>query len=46
MGKFVIIVAAMLGVSIIGGAAFLTVWDIPAPTAQEVHVIPDAKFPR
>jgi hypothetical protein len=46
MGKFVIIVAAMLGVSVIGGAAFIMVWDIPAPTAKVEKVIPDAKFPR
>lgn len=46
MGKVLLIVVAMLGVFVIGGAAFLMVWDIPAPTARIEKVIPDAKFPK
>jgi hypothetical protein len=46
MGKLVLIVVAMMGVFIIGGTAFLMLWDIPAPTARLEKVIPDAKFPR
>lgn len=32
--------------SIIGGAAFLATWDIPAPVSTVEKVIPDDRFPR
>ena len=31
---------------LIGGAAFLVTWDIPAPVSDVQKVIPDARFPR
>jgi small neutral amino acid transporter SnatA (MarC family) len=46
MAKFILIAAAVLMVAILGGAAFLMVWDIPAPSAHVERVIPDAKFPK
>jgi hypothetical protein len=46
MGKLVLIFAALLAVIVIGGGAFLMLWDIPAPTARVEKVIPDARFPR
>jgi hypothetical protein len=46
MGKLILIVVAMVGVFIIGGAAFLMVWDIPAPSGHVEKVIPDARFPK
>ncbi len=46
MGKLVLIFAALLAVVVIGGGAFLMLWDIPAPTSRVEKVIPDARFPR
>jgi len=46
MGKLVLIFAALVVLIIIGGGAFLMLWDIPAPTARVEKVIPDARFPR
>lgn len=46
MGKIVLIGLGVLVVVITGGVGFLSVWDIPAPTAHVEHVIPDARFPR
>lgn len=31
---------------LVGGAAFLATWDIPAPTATVEKVIPDERFRR
>ena len=31
---------------IIGGAAFLATWDIPAPVSTVEKIIPDDRFPR
>jgi len=45
MGKWLLIVVALIGVIILGGGAFLMVWDIPAPTARVEKVIPDARLP-
>ncbi len=33
-------------VAIVGGAAFLSTWDIPAPVSKVEKVIPDERFPR
>ena len=46
MGKLALIFAALVVVIVIGGGAFLMLWDIPAPTARVEKVIPDARFPR
>jgi hypothetical protein len=35
-----------LVVIIVGCGAFLATWDVPAPIAQVVKVLPDDRFPR
>jgi hypothetical protein len=45
-GKVLKIVVALIVVVLIGGAAFLATWDIPAPNQQIEKVIPDDRFPR
>jgi hypothetical protein len=46
MLKFTLGAVALLVALSIGGAAFLMVWDIPAPTARVERVIPDARLPK
>ncbi len=46
MGKFALIAAAVVVVIVLGGATFLMVWDIPAPSARVEHAIPDARLPK
>ncbi len=46
MGRFLLIVVALIVVVLVGGTVFLMVWNIPAPTARVEKVIPDARFPR
>lgn len=46
MGKVVLIGVALVAVVIAGGIGFLMTWNIPAPTAQVEHVIPNARLPR
>lgn len=41
--RFLLIVVA---VGVLGGAAFLATWDIPAPTTPVEEVIADDRFPR
>ena len=33
-------------VLILGGTAFLAIWDIPPPTAEVEQILPDDRFPR
>jgi hypothetical protein len=44
MGKVVLIAFGLVVVVIAGGVGFLSVWNIPAPTAHVEHVIPDARL--
>jgi hypothetical protein len=46
MARFVLIALAVLVVIVIGGAGFLMIWDIPAPSERVERVIPDAKLPK
>jgi hypothetical protein len=46
MGKFILIVFAILLIGGAAGAVALMFWDIPAPTARVERIIPDARFPR
>lgn len=46
MGKILLVVGAVLLVVILGGGAFLMLWNVPAPVARVERVIPDARFPR
>lgn len=43
LSKFIVLVALVM---VIGGAAFLTTWDIPAPVNKTEKVLPDARFPK
>ena len=40
------ILVAVIVVVVVGGAVFLSTWDIPAPNQQVEKVIPDDRFPR
>lgn len=46
MAKLLLIVFAIVAVLIVGGIAFLMIWDIPAPVAHSERVIPDARLPK
>ena len=46
MLKIALGAVVLLVVVSIGGAAFLMVWDIPAPSARVERVIPDARLPK
>ena len=35
-----------LVVLLLGGTAFLAVWDIPPPTSKVEQILPDDAFPR
>ena len=35
-----------LVIVLLGGAAYLVTWDIPAPTRQVETVVPDDRLPR
>lgn len=40
------ILVAMVIVIVLGGGAFLAMWNIPAPVAEVEKVLPDDRFPR
>ncbi len=44
MGKFLLVVILVIAAVIVGGAAFLVAWDIPAPVAPIEKVIPNDRF--
>lgn len=46
MNKLLLIFVAVVAVIVIGGGAFLFLWNPPAPTARVERVLPDARFPR
>jgi hypothetical protein len=46
MAKFVLMAVAAVVVIVVGGATFLMVWDVPAPTTRVEHAIPDSKLPK
>ncbi|WP_193555790.1 hypothetical protein [Hwanghaeella grinnelliae] len=46
MGKFILVIFALLAVVLGGGAVFLATWDIPAPSQTVERVLPDDRFPR
>lgn len=43
LGGFLLL---MIVAVVLGGTAFLAVWDIPPPTAKVERTLPDSKFPR
>ena len=36
----------LIAVILVGGAVFLSTWDIPAPTAPVEKVLPNDRFPK
>lgn len=46
MGKFGLIVLALIVVAVVAGAVALLTVDIPPPTSQVEKVLPDDRFPR
>ena len=46
MAKLGGLLLLMMVVLILGGTAFLAVWDIPPPTAKVERTLPDDTFPR
>ena len=46
MGKLVLVAVLLLVATVIGGGVFLSVFEIPAPSAPVEKVIPDARFPK
>ena len=46
MGRFLLIIVALVVIILVGGTVFLMFWNIPAPTTHVEKVIPDARFPR
>jgi hypothetical protein len=46
MGKLALTVIVVMLAVLVGGAAFLAAWDIPAPSSAVERTIPDDRFPR
>ncbi len=46
MAKFGGMLLLALMVLLLGGTAFLAVWDIPPPTSEFERTLPDSRFPR
>jgi small neutral amino acid transporter SnatA (MarC family) len=46
MGKFWLVIFAILFIGIGAGVIFLMTWDIPAPQERTEKVLPDDMFPR
>ncbi|MGI9501045.1 MAG: hypothetical protein ACR2P3_13485 [Geminicoccaceae bacterium] len=46
MAKLGGLLLLMVVVLVLGGTAFLAVWDIPPPTAKVERTLPDDNFPR
>jgi hypothetical protein len=46
MGKLTIGFVVVIVLAALGGAAFLALWNPPAPSAAVEKVLPDARFPK
>ncbi len=46
MGKVAVALVILIALLLLGGMAFLALWNPPAPTAPVEKVIPDARFPK
>jgi hypothetical protein len=44
MGKVTIALVIVIALLLLGGAAFLALWNPPAPSAPVEKVLPDARF--
>lgn len=46
MGKLTIGVVVVVILAVLGGAAFLALWNPPVPSTPVEKVLPDARFPK
>jgi hypothetical protein len=46
MGKVTVVLVIVIVLVLLGGAAFLALWNPPAPSAPVEKVIPDSRFPK
>jgi hypothetical protein len=46
MTRFTIAIFLFLLLAVLGGGAFLAMWDIPAPSSVVEKTLPDDRFPR
>lgn len=46
MTRLMIAIFLVLLIAVIGGGAFLAMWEIPAPSATLEKTLPDDRFPR
>jgi hypothetical protein len=46
MGKLTIGVVIVVILAVLGGAAFLALWNPPVPSTPVEKVLPDARFPK
>lgn len=46
MKNISLILTAFVVLLLAGGTAFLSMWEIPAPSAPVQKVLPDERFPR
>jgi hypothetical protein len=46
MGKLTVVLVIIVALLLLGGAAFLALWNPPAPSAPVEKVIPDSRFPK
>jgi hypothetical protein len=46
MGKVTVALIILIALLLLGGGAFLALWNPPAPSVPVEKVIPDARFPK
>jgi hypothetical protein len=46
MGKVTLALIILVALLLLGGGAFLALWNPPAPSSPVEKVIPDARFPK
>jgi hypothetical protein len=46
MSRVTRVIVILVAIVVVGGAAALAMWDIPAPSTKVEKVIPDARFQR
>jgi hypothetical protein len=46
MTRLMIAIFLVLLITVIGGGAFLAMWEIPAPSATVEKILPNDRFPR
>ena len=46
MGKATVALVIVIALLLLGGMAFLALWNPPPPSAPVEKVIPDARFPK